>query len=66
MAMAAHLTLMKKPQPTGYESLSTDEVVRIYESVFAPLEPRGRRRILERARLHGWDRTFHDTYVRAA
>ena len=64
--MAGHLTLMKKKQPTDYESLSTDEVLRVYESVFAPLEPRGRRRILERARLHGWDRTFHDVYVRAA
>ena len=64
--MAAHLTLLKKKQPTDYESLSTDEVLRMYEAVFAPLEPRGRRRILERARLHGWDRTFHDAYVRAA
>ena len=64
--MAAHLTLLKKKQPADYEALSTDEVLRIYESVFAPLEPRGRRRIRERARLHGWDRTFHDTYVRAA
>jgi len=64
--MAAHLTLLKKKQPTEYESLSTDEVLRVYESVFAPLEPRGRRRLLERARLHGWDRTFHDSYVRAA
>jgi len=64
--MAAHLTLLKKKQPTDYESLSTDEVLRIYESVFTPLEARGRRRILERARLHGWDRTFQETYVRAA
>jgi hypothetical protein len=64
--MAAHLTLLRKKQPTDYESLSTDEVLRMYEAVFAPLEPRGRRRILERARLHGWDRTFHDGYVRAA
>jgi hypothetical protein len=64
--MAAHLTLLRKKQPTDYESLSTDEVLRMYEAVFAPLEPRGRRRILERARLHGWDRTFHDSYVRAA
>jgi hypothetical protein len=64
--MAAHLTLLKTRQPTDYESLSTDEVLRVYESVFAPLEARGRRRILERARLHGWDRTFHETYVRAA
>ncbi|MEX2147711.1 MAG: hypothetical protein WED01_11935 [Candidatus Rokuibacteriota bacterium] len=64
--MAAQLTLLKKRQTTDYESLSTDDVLRVYESVFAPLEPRGRRRILERARLHGWDRTFHDTYVRAA
>ena len=64
--MAAHLTLLKKKHTDGYESLSTDEVLRVYEAVFAPLEPRGRRRLLERARLHGWDRTFHDTYVRAA
>jgi hypothetical protein len=64
--MAAHLTLLKREQATDYESMSTDEVLRIYESVFAPLEPRGRRRLLERARLHGWDRTFHDSYVRAA
>jgi len=64
--MATHLTLLKKKQATDYESLSTDEVLRIYESVFTPLEPRGRRRILDRAHLHGWDRTFHDTYVRAA
>lgn len=64
--MAAHLTLLKNKQATDYESLSTDEVLRVYESVFAPLDPRGRRRLLEHARLHGWDRTFHDTYVRAA
>jgi hypothetical protein len=64
--MAAHLTLLKKKQPTDYESLATDEVLRIYESVFAPLDTRGRRRLLERARLHGWDRTFHESYVRAA
>jgi hypothetical protein len=64
--MAAHLTLLKTKQRTDYEALSTDEVLRLYEAVFAPLEPRGRRRLLERARLHGWDRTFHDSYVRAA
>ena len=64
--MAVHLTLLNKTQATDYESLSTDEVLRLYESVFAPLDPRGRRRLLERARLHGWDRTFQDTYVRAA
>ena len=64
--MAAHLTLLKRTQATDYESLSTDEVLRLYESVYAPLDPRGRRRLLERARLHGWDRTFQDTYVRAA
>ena len=64
--MAAHLTLLKKKQATDFEALSTEEVLRIYESVFTPLETRGRRRILERARLHGWDRTFHDSYVRAA
>ena len=64
--MAAHLTLVKKKQATDYDSLSTDDVLRVYESVFAALDPRARRRILERARLHGWDRTFHDTDVRAA
>jgi hypothetical protein len=64
--MGAHLTLVKNKQATDYDSLSTDDLLRIYESVFAALEPQGRRRILERARLHGWDRTFHDTYVRAA
>jgi hypothetical protein len=63
----APLTLLKKKRDADYEALTTDQVLRVHEKLFGPLEARGRRRILERARLHGWDRQFAEPhYVRAA
>jgi len=51
----------------GLETLTTPQVLALYERIFGALDPIARHRINETARLNGWDRTWADqTWARAA
>jgi hypothetical protein len=43
-----------------FDLWSTEQVLLVYERHFGKLDPKARRRILEDARLNGWDRTWGD------
>ena len=45
---------------TSFDLWSTEQVLMVYERYFGKLEPKARRRIIEDARLHGWDRSWGD------
>jgi hypothetical protein len=45
---------------TSFDSWSTEQVLLVYERYFGTLDPKARRRIVEDARLNGWDRTWSD------
>jgi hypothetical protein len=42
------------------EELKTIEILALHERVFAPLDPRAKRRIAQNASMNGWDRTWDD------
>jgi hypothetical protein len=46
--------------PTGqdYAALTTEQLLALHERHFAPLDRKGKRRILDSARRNGWDRGF--------
>ena len=44
----------------SFDLWSTEQVLLVYERHFGRLDPKARRRILEDARLNGWDRTWGD------
>jgi len=43
---------------TSFDLWSTEQVLLVYERYFGKLDPKARRRIVEDARLNGWDRTW--------
>ena len=45
--------------------IPTPELLRLHERVFAPLDPVGRRRLLETARTNGWDRAWESDALAA-
>ena len=42
------------------EELKTIEILALHERVFAPLDPRAKKRIAQTASINGWDRTWDD------
>ena len=42
------------------DMLTTEQVLPLHERLFAPLDRPAKRRLAERARLNGWDRTWDD------
>ena len=49
----------RKPQSRIYlEATPTIELLRLHERAFGPLDPVGKRRMVDTARTHGWDRTW--------
>ena len=44
----------------SFDLWSTEQVLLVYERYFGKLDPKARRRIVEDARLNGWDRTWGD------
>ena len=45
--------------------IPTAELLRLHERVFGPLDPVGRRRLLEIARTNGWDRSWESDALAA-
>lgn len=43
---------------TSFDLWSTEQVLLVYERYFGKLDPKARRRIVEDARLNGWDRSW--------
>jgi hypothetical protein len=44
----------------SFDLWSTEQVLLVYERYFGKLDPKTRRRIVEDARLNGWDRSWGD------
>jgi hypothetical protein len=42
----------------SFDLWSTEQVLLVYERYFGKLDPKARRRIVEDARLNGWDRSW--------
>jgi len=47
------------------DSLTTDEVLRMHERVFGPLDPKAKRRIVSATHMRGWDRSWSDEGIAA-
>jgi len=43
---------------TSFDLWSTEQVLLVYERYFGKLDAKTRRRIVEHARLNGWDRSW--------
>jgi hypothetical protein len=56
--MRARKPVLRIVRTVDTEQMSTEEVVALHERLYAPLDAVARRRILERARSHGWDRAW--------
>ena len=42
------------------DALTTDQILRMYERVFMPLDRVARQRIVATARLNGWDKAWSE------
>ena len=58
--------MLTKRQSQSFDLWTTEQLLAVYEKAFGQLEPRARRRIVETAREHGWDRTWDDLELIAA
>ena len=45
---------------TSFDLWSTEQLLLVYQRYYGKLDAQARRRILDTARLNGWDRTWHD------
>ena len=45
---------------TPFDLWSTEQLLLVYQRYYGKLDARARRRIIETARLNGWDRTWRD------
>jgi hypothetical protein len=56
-----------RPRETriSVDLIPTAELLRLHERVFGPLDPVGRRRLLEIARINGWDRSWESDALAA-
>jgi hypothetical protein len=52
--------MMIRTITTSFELWSTEQLLLVYQRYYGKLDARARRRIIETARLNGWDRTWHD------
>jgi hypothetical protein len=48
----------RKPIRQDYTALTTEQLLLLHERHFAPLDRKGKRRIIDSARRNGWDRCF--------
>jgi hypothetical protein len=45
---------------TSFDGWSTEQLLLVYQRYYGKLDAQARRRIVDTARLNGWDRTWHD------
>jgi hypothetical protein len=45
---------------TSFDLWSTEQILLVYQRYYGKLDAQARRRIVETARLNGWDRTWRD------
>ena len=45
---------------TSFDGWSTEQLLLVYQRYYGKLDAQARRRIVETARLNGWDRTWRD------
>ncbi len=49
----------KRSEPrVDFEALTTSQLLALHERHFGPLDGRSKERMLDGARMHGWDRTW--------
>ena len=48
----------RRPPRSGFETLSTEELLALHERHFGTLHVESKRRILAAARARGWDRSW--------
>jgi len=48
------------------DALTTEQILKVYERVFAPLDRKTRARIVATARGNGWDRAWDTAWSEAA
>ena len=52
--------MMIRTITTSFELWSTEQLLLVYQRYYGKLDAQARRRIVETARLNGWDRTWRD------
>jgi hypothetical protein len=45
---------------TSFDGWSTEQILLVYQRYYGKLDAQARRRIVDTARLNGWDRTWRD------
>jgi len=52
--------MMMRTITTSFDLWSTEQLLLVYQRYYGKLDAQARRRIIETARLNGWDRTWRD------
>ena len=58
MRVIRRLDNRRQMRSTDLESLTTEQVLSLHERHFGPLDARAKERIVDGARMHGWDRSW--------
>jgi hypothetical protein len=56
----ASVSVMMRTITTSFDLWSTEQLLLVYQRYYGKLDAQARRRIVETARLNGWDRTWRD------
>ena len=54
------LGMMLRTITTSFDLWSTEQILLVYQRYYGKLDAQARRRIIETARLNGWDRSWRD------
>jgi hypothetical protein len=52
--------MMMRTITTSFDLWSTEQLLLVYQRYYGKLDAQARRRIIETARLNGWDRSWRD------
>ena len=58
MSVIRRLESPRQRRAIDFESLTTEQVLSLHERHFGPLDARAKERIVDDARMHGWDRSW--------
>ncbi|MBI1733907.1 MAG: hypothetical protein HYR51_01925 [Candidatus Rokubacteria bacterium] len=58
MGAIRRLENRSQERSASFESLTTEQVLSLHERHFGPLDERAKERMVDGARMHGWDRTW--------